>query len=185
MRLERTEQQLRVFQSISRMMVRDMSLGEILHETVQLVGEFMQCDSCLMYLMDRDDLVLCASNPPHPGNIGKVRLKINEGLTGWVAGQRRLLAISREAFNDPRFKYFSDLPEDTYHGFLSAPIIARDRVVGVINVQHRMPHMHTGAELELLHTVAEQVGCLLVLSRMPEDAVEEANHVELVLSSLQ
>src|SRR5436305_1749921 len=115
------------------MMVRNMSLGEILHETVQLVGEFMQCDSCLMYLMDRDDLVLCASNPPHPGNIGKVRLKINEGLTGWVAGQRRLLAISREAFNDPRFKYFSDLPEDTYHGFLSAPIIARDRVVGVIN----------------------------------------------------
>jgi len=184
-RLERTEQQLRVFQSISRMMVRNMSLGEILHETVQLVGEFMQCDSCLMYLMDRDDLVLCASNPPHPGNIGKVRLKINEGLTGWVAGQRRLLAISREAFNDPRFKYFSDLPEDTYHSFLSAPIIARDRVVGVINVQHRMPHMHTGAELELLHTVAEQVGCLLVLSRMPEDAVEEANHVELALSSLQ
>ena len=45
--------------------------------------------------------------------------------------------------------------------------------------------MHTGAELELLHTVAEQVGCLLVLSRMPEDAVEEANHVELALSSLQ
>ncbi len=121
-RLERTEQQAPSFQSISRMMVRNMSLGEILHETVQLVGEFMQCDSCLMYLMDRDDLVLCASNPPHPGNIGKVRLKIDEGLTGWVAGQRRLLAISREAFNDPRFKYFSDLPEDAYHGFLSAPI---------------------------------------------------------------
>ena len=29
--------------------------------------------------------------------IGKLRLRSNEGLTGWVARERRLLAISREA----------------------------------------------------------------------------------------
>jgi uroporphyrinogen-III synthase len=56
-------------------------------------------------------------------------------------------------------------------------------VVGVINVQHRMPHQHTGSEMELLSTVGEQVGCLLVLARMEPTAVEQANHVELVLSS--
>jgi signal transduction protein with GAF and PtsI domain len=182
--LERTEAQLRVFQSISRMMVREMSLAEILHGIVELVGDFMQCDSCLVYLIDNDQLVLCAANPPHPAAIGKVRLQMNEGLTGWVARERRLLAISREAYNDPRFKYFSDLPEDTFQAFLSAPIIARNRVVGVINVQHRPPHMHTGIELELLTTVAEQVGCLLVLSRLASAGVEESNHVDLVLSSL-
>jgi uroporphyrinogen-III synthase len=183
-RLERTEAQLRVFQSISRMMVREMSLAEVLHGIVELVAEFMACDSCLAYLLDNDQLVLCACNPPHPASIGKVRLKMSEGLTGWVAQERRLLAISREAFNDPRFKRFTELPEDTYQAFLSAPIIARNRVVGVINVQHRLPHMHTGIELELLNTVAEQVGCLLVLSRLASQTVEEANHVELVLSSL-
>ncbi len=183
-RLERTEAQLRVFQSISRMMVREMSLAEILHGIVELVGDFMACDSCLVYLLDNEQLVLCASNPPHPATIGKVRLNMNEGLTGWVARERRLLAISREAYNDPRFKKFSELQEDTYQSFLSAPIIARNRVVGVINVQHRLPHMHTGIELELLNTVAEQVGCLLVLSRLASETVEEANHVELVLSSL-
>ncbi len=183
-RLERTEAQLRVFQSISRMMVREMSLAEILHGIVELVGDFMACDSCLVYLIDNDQLVLCASNPPHPSMIGKVRLNMNEGLTGWVARERRLLGISREAYNDPRFKRFSELPEDTYQAFLSAPIIARNRVVGVLNVQHRLPHMHTGIELELLNTVAEQVGCLLVLSRLASETVEEANHVELVLSSL-
>jgi uroporphyrinogen-III synthase len=183
-RLERTEAQLRVFQSISRMMVREMSLGEVLRGIVELVGEFMACDSCLVYLLDNERLVLCASNPPHPSTVGKVRLNLNEGLTGWVARERRLLAISREAYNDPRFKRFSELPEDTYQAFLSAPIIARNRVVGVINVQHRLPHMHTGIELELVNTVAEQVGCLLVLSRLASQTVEEANHVELVLSSL-
>lgn len=181
--LERTEQQLRLFQKISRFMVREMSLVEVLQGIVGLVGEFMECDSCLLYLIDRGQLVLCASNPLHPASIGKVRLRLSEGLTGWVARERRLLSISREAYTDPRFKRFSELPEDTFEAFLSAPVIARNRVVGVINVQHRSPHAHTGAEMELLSTVGEQVGCLLVLSRMAPTAVEEANHVDLVLSS--
>src|SRR5579864_5572608 len=182
-RLQRTEQQLRLFQKISRFMVREMSLQEVLQGIVSLIVEFMECDSCLVYLLDHDQLVLCASNTPHPATIGKIRLRLNEGLTGWVARERRLLAISRDAYKDPRFKYFGDLPEDTYEAFLSAPVIARNRVVGVINIQHRNGHQHTGNEMEVLTTVGEQVGCLLVLARMAPTAVETANHVELVLSS--
>jgi uroporphyrinogen-III synthase len=183
MRLQRTEQQLRLFQRISRFMVRDMSLQEVLQGVVSLVVEFTECDSCLVYLLDNDELVLCASNTPHPSFIGKVRLSVNEGLTGWVARERRLLAISREAFRDPRFKTFGDLPEDSFEAFLSAPVIARNRVVGVINVQHRLPHQHTGSEMEVLTTVGEQVGCVLVLARMAPDTLESFNHAELVLSS--
>jgi signal transduction protein with GAF and PtsI domain len=182
-RLTRAEEQLRLFQKISRYMVRDMSLSEVLQAVVSLVVEFMSCDSCLVYLLDRDRLVLCASNTPHPSAIGKVSLKLDEGLTGWVARERRLLAISREAYNEPRFKFFKDLPEDTYEAFLSAPVISRNRVVGVINVQHRQPHSHSGSEMELLTTVGEQVGCLLMLARMAAAGVEMENHVELVLSS--
>ena len=182
-RLERTEQQLRLFQKISRFMVRDMSLTEVLQGVVSLMVEFTQCDSCLVYLLDGEELVLCASNTPHPSTIGKVRMKRNEGLTGWVARERRLLAISREAYKDARFKTFGELPEDTYEAFLSAPVIARNRVVGVINVQHRLPHQHTGGEMEMLTTVGEQIGCVLVLARMAPTALESANHVELVLSS--
>jgi transcriptional regulator with GAF, ATPase, and Fis domain len=183
LRLQRTEQQLRLFQKISRFMVAEMSLQEVLRGVVSLIVEFTQCDSCLVYLLDNDQLVLCASNTPHPSTIGKVRLRLNEGLTGWVARERRLLAIPREAYKDPRFKVFGELPEDTFEAFLSAPVIARNRVVGVINVQHRLPHQHTGGEMEVLTTVGEQVGCVLVLARMAPTAVESANHVELVLAS--
>jgi len=182
-RLQRTEQQLALFQKISRFMVRDLSLPDVLKGIVSLVVEFTQCDSCLMYLLDGEDLVLCASNRPHPSTIGKLRMRSNEGLTGWVARERRLLAISREAYKDQRFKKFGELEEDTYEAFLSAPVIARNRVVGVINVQHRAPHQHTGSEMEVLTTVGEQVGCVLVLARMPPAALESANHVELVLAS--
>jgi uroporphyrinogen-III synthase len=165
-KLEKAEQQLRVFQRVSRLMTRDMSLDDVLHEIVDLIVEFMECDSCLVYLVEDDELVLLASNAADRTNIGKVRLRLDEGLTGWVARERRLLAISREAYSDRRFKYFKDLPEDTFEAFLSAPVISQNRVVGVINVQHRQPHSHSGSEMELLTTMGEQVGCLLVLSRM-------------------
>ena len=159
-------------------MVRDMSLQEVLQGIVALIVEFTECDSCLVYLSQGYELVLCASNNPRPSTIGKLKLKLGEGLTGWVAQERRLLAISREAYKDPRFKYFGELPEDAFEAFLSAPLIARNKVVGVINVQYRVPHQHTGSELEVITTVGEQVGCVLALARMEPAA--PADHPELV-----
>jgi uroporphyrinogen-III synthase len=141
----------------------------------------MECDSSLLYLLDNNELVLRATNNSHPAAVGRVRLALSEGLTGWVAREKRLLAISREAYHDSRFKFFSDLPEDTYEAFLSAPIMSRRGVEGVINVQHRDPHPHTGMEMELLTTVGEQVGCLLMLSRMETKA--PSGMADLVLSS--
>ena len=180
-RLARTEQQLRLLQKISRFLVRETKLQDALDGVVSLVVEFMECDSCLLYLLDNRELVLRASNNPHPSAVGNVKLAISEGLTGWVAREKRLLAISREAYHDPRFKFFSDLPEDTYEAFLSAPVISRRGVEGVINVQHRDPHPHSGIEMELLTSVGEQVGCLLMLSRLEGKTANEP--ADLVLSS--
>jgi signal transduction protein with GAF and PtsI domain len=164
-RLERVEQQLRLFQRVSRLMTRDLELDDVLHEMVTLLQDFLQSDSCLIYLVEEGELVLAASSDQNRQNIGRVRLRLNEGLTGWVARERRLLAISREAYNDSRFKYFKDLPQDTFEAFLSVPIISQNKVVGVINVQHREQRTHSGGDMEMLSTLGEQIGCLLVLSR--------------------
>jgi len=181
-RLESTEQQLRLLQRISRTMVRNASLGEALQNIVTLVVEFMACDSCLLYLLEKDELVLCASNNPHAEILGNVRLKLSEGLTGWVARERRLLSISRESYLDPRFKQFTDLREDTYEAFLSVPIVNRVGVAGVINVQHRDPHFHSGGEMEVLTTVGEQAGCLLELAAFDRKAGSRFSLLDLVMA---
>lgn len=167
-RLARSEHQLRLMQRLSRYLVREIELQQVLQSVVEMVVEFMECDSCLLYLFDQNEreLVLRASNNPHPSVVGKLKLALNEGLTGWVARERRLLAISREAYHDVRFKYFSDLPEDTFEAFLSAPILSRQRIEGVINVQHRYPHAHTGIEMELLTSVGEMLGSMVLMSRL-------------------
>jgi signal transduction protein with GAF and PtsI domain len=164
-RLERLEQQVRLFQRVSRLMTRDLELDGVLHEIVDLIRDFLECDSCLIYLVENADLVLYASTDATRGKIGRLRLRLSEGLTGWVARERRLLAISREAYNDPRFKFFKELPQDMFEAFLSVPIISQNKVVGVINVQHQAPRIHSGSDMEMLSTLGEQIGCLLVLSR--------------------
>ena len=146
-------------------MTRDIELDDVLNEIVTLVRDFLSCDSCLIYLVEDEELVLYASSDENrPESIGSVRLRLSEGLTGWVARERRLLAISSEAYSDPRFKFFKDLPQDTFEAFLSVPIISQGRVVGVINVQNREPRVHSGDDMEMLTTIGEQVGCLLILS---------------------
>jgi signal transduction protein with GAF and PtsI domain len=174
-RLERAEQQLQLFQRVSRLMTRDLELDDVLQEIVSLVKDFLTCDSCLIYLVEDGELVLFASSDQNRKTIGTVRLRLSEGLTGWVARERRLLAISREAYTDPRFKYFKDLPQDTFEAFLSVPIISQNKVVGVINVQHREPRTHSGGDMEMLSTLGEQIGCLLVLSRQKHPATTSAH----------
>lgn len=173
-RLARTEHQLRLVQKITRFLVRQIPLQEALDAIVNLVVDFMECDSCLIYLLDGKELVLRATNSAQPSAVGNVKLAMNEGLTGWVAREKRLLAISREAFHDSRFKSFSILPEDTYEAFLSAPVISRRGVEGVINVQHRNAHSHSGMEMELLTTVGELLGCLLTLPKVEPKAADLA-----------
>lgn len=181
-RLEQTEKQLHLLQQISRFMAHDDSLSNNLRKVVSQVAEFMNCDSCLLYLLDGNDLVLVASNAHRADAVGKVRLKLSEGLTGWVARERRLLTISREAYRDPRFKLFTDLPEDTFEAFLSAPVIVRGRVAGVINVQHRGPHFHSGGEMELLTTIGEQLGCLVALATADLKVIDTAHVLDLVMT---
>lgn len=163
-------------------MVRPTNLADSLHSVVSLVVEYMHSDSCLVYLSQNQELVLCASNNPQPDTIGNVRLKMGEGLTGWVARERRLLSVTREAYSDQRFKLFSDLPEDTYEAFLSAPILIRGRVAGVINVQHRDPHAHTGGEMELITTVGEQLGSMVALAALDPDQLAKTDFLEFVMA---
>ena len=79
-----------------------------------------------------------------------------------------MVAIGQQAFKDPRFRFFHDLPEDAFEAFLSVPVISRDEVVGVINVQHRQPRRHSGGEIEMMVTVGEQVGCVILLAELGE-----------------
>ena len=151
-------QDLAILKEIIETISYNLDLKEVLARIVQIVSNVTRADSCFLYLIDSDALVLRASLNPKPLEIGNIKLKLNEGITGWVARNKRTVAIEKKAYNDKRFKFVNSLPEDKFEGFLSVPIIYRDRVLGVINVQHSKPKKYSKNEVILFELVAKATG---------------------------
>jgi GAF domain-containing protein len=95
-----------------------------------------------------------------------------------VAQHRKPLAIPERAHEDSRFKFFQNLPEDAYEAFLSVPILARDKIIGVINVQHRKPYAHDERALKLLTTIARQVGGAIENARLYAETSRKAQAIQ-------
>lgn len=178
---QRAEKQLLVFQQISRYMARDMAVHDVVEGIVRLVMQHLHCDSCFLYIKDGDELAMCATHDRPVSEIGTIRLRLDEGLTGWVARERRLLALPREAFKDSRFKTFTNLPEDAFEAFLSAPVISLNQVLGVLNVQYRQIHDHSGDDIEFLTTVGELIGAYLRITASRREPIPGSALVAAVL----
>jgi two-component system, response regulator PdtaR len=155
---------------ISNIVSSELSLDEMLGEIVGLTVQVTDCDACLVYLLDRDtdEVVLRASQVPHAAALGTLRMKVGEGVTGWVAEHKSVVALASNAAADARFKRFQGLVEDTYEAFLSVPLVSGGDVIGVINVHHREKHSHSGEEISLLTFVGEQMGGAISKSALSE-----------------
>jgi uroporphyrinogen-III synthase len=133
---------------------------------VDFASALIKCDSCLIYVLENEELLLRASKNPHPEVVDRLKLQIGQGITGWVAEHREPVVIPKNAAQDPRFQVFHELPEDAYEAFLSVPLVSRGRVVGVINLQHRLPHVHNQKEIRLISTAGFLVGAEIEMARL-------------------
>jgi uroporphyrinogen-III synthase len=142
---------------------------EVLTRVVEFASALVKCDSCLVYVLEGDELVLRASKNPHPEVVDRLKLRVGQGITGWVAEHLEPVAIPEKAAQDPRFQFFHELPEDSYEAFLSVPLMCRGRMVGVINLQHRQHHAYRRREIRMIATIGFLVGSEIELARL-EDA---------------
>jgi len=141
---------------------------EVLDRVVEFASALVKCDSCLVYVLEGEYLVLRASKNAHPEVVDRLKLRVGQGITGWVAEHHEPVAIAEKAAQDPRFQFFHELPEDSYEAFLSVPLMCRGRVVGAINLQHRRPHIYKQREIRLISAIGFLVGAEIELARMEE-----------------
>jgi GAF domain-containing protein len=105
-------------------------------------------------------------------------MKMGEGITGWVAQHKSVVALAANAAADARFKTFQALPEDTYQAFLSVPLISNGELIGVINVHHKAQHAHTPEETALIGFIGEQLGGAIAKSKLEERTESAARRME-------
>lgn len=163
--------QVDLLHRVSQIVSSELSLDEMLGEVLGLTVQVTSCEACLVYLIEKDteEAVLRASQLPHAAELGSLRMKVGEGITGWVVEHKSVVALASNASADSRFKRFSGLVEDTYEAFLSVPIKSGGEVIGVVNVHHRKPHAHTEQEISLVKFVGEQVGNAIAKAKLIEE----------------
>jgi signal transduction protein with GAF and PtsI domain len=157
-------------------------LNNLLQQIARVLASNLKGDSCLIYLVSNDEhyLTLSGAWPPHPYQIGKVRLAQGEGITGWVAANKKVIAIPRNATSDERFKFFLNLPEDKFEAFLSVPIVMGGETIGVINLQNRKARQFSPNMIKLLTSIAAQIAGAIEKTRLMQLASTRARQLETI-----
>jgi uroporphyrinogen-III synthase len=161
----------------SRMAAAD-PLHEVLERVIEMVTAAVRCDSCFMYVLEKDKLVLRASKNPHDDVVDRLVVSMGQGVTGWSAEHRQTVALASRAWADPRFAVFGSLPEDRFEAFLAVPILCRGKLVGAINVQHKEIHNHSKREIRLITMIGYLVGAEVELARMEYEKSQLADQLE-------
>ena len=176
------ERELKILHEIAKDISDDLHLNQLLKRIVDTIINFVKVDSCLIYLYDKqnDELILTVSSDPEIKALGDLRLKMGEGVTGWAAKEKKPVALSREAYKDKRFKAFAFLKEDKYEAFLSVPILSKNEIVGVMNLQHKKEHLYPEGQIKLLYTIGRYLGSAIRNAITYDEIVKKARQLDLL-----
>jgi two-component sensor histidine kinase/putative methionine-R-sulfoxide reductase with GAF domain len=159
-----------------------LDLEEVLRLIARRVADALEADACFVYLYDEpaNELILRATHGTHVEELTRTpRMRPGEGITGVAAAERAPVMIPSAAHLDPRFKSFSNLPEDEYESILAVPILARDgRLEGALNVRTVQPREFGEGEIELLVAIAAQVAQSIEHAQLYSQAQRRVHELE-------
>jgi signal transduction histidine kinase len=126
----------------------------------RLIVEATTTDVCFVHVLDDGGgaLTLTGATPPFDSQVGRIRLPVGEGVSGWVASQHKPAVISAGKEADPRYRYFPELGGQDYTSMVSVPMESRPTgLVGVLNVHTRQRRDFTDRDVRLLTSIGSLV----------------------------
>jgi DNA-binding PucR family transcriptional regulator len=123
-------------------------------------------------------MVLTATNGLNERMVGKVRMRVGEGITGWVAESRRP-AVVPDVNREPHWKWVPGLDQERFTSMLSVPIESGPRPVGVLNVQTVEQRDFSDGDVEFLRAIAGQVAGILERSELQRQLETQLAEIQL------
>ncbi len=179
--MDERERHLRLLTETIAAVNSTLDLEEVLALVAQKVADALEADACFVYLYDEhaDELVLRATHGTAVEEMTRrPKMRPGEGITGVAAAELQPVMIPAQADLDPRFKSFSNLPEDQYESILAVPILARDRLAGALNVRTVAPREFSRDEIDLLVAIAAQVAQSLQHAQLYAQAQRRVSELE-------
>ena len=138
---------------------QDLGGTELFGRIADLVARTADADVCFLHVVDgmAGDLVLAGATPPFEHLVGTIRLKLGEGIAGWVA-ERGEPALVKDKWDDPRYHYIPALRGEEFSSMVSVPLLReRQRVIGVMNLHSRTAGHFGEEQVVRLQEVADLV----------------------------
>jgi two-component system NarL family sensor kinase len=158
-----------------------LDLNRMLQGVATLVTETTATDVCFVHLLDEKGRVLRlhGATPPFDGLAGQIELAVGEGVSGWVAEHGEPVVILDDKAADPRYLYIPALRGEEFTSMVSVPIVTPlGHLVGVLNVHTRARREFSGADVELLRTVAGLVAGAIENARLHRRLAEREEALE-------
>jgi two-component system, NarL family, sensor kinase len=159
-------------------------------EVARLITDATATDVCFVHVLDDTEnaLTLAGATPPFDQQVGRVRLALGQGVSGWVAKHRTAAVIPEGKASDPRYVPIPELRGTEFISMASIPMeIDPGGLVGVLNVHTVQRREFTPRDVELLRVIGRLVAGALHQARLHRRlAARERMHekfVEQVIST--
>lgn len=152
---------------LSALVADSKDIDSFLQQVVRSVASHLNAEVGSIYLLDdrTNELVLRATQGLNPSSVGRIRLRIGEGLVGMTMA-RMAPCCDGAACDNPNFKYFEGSWEDPYKSFLAVPIGRGIEKIGVLVVQHRNSDYFDAADVMALRAIATQLAGTVANARL-------------------
>ena len=151
------EDYLKTLNKISRAITSDLYLEDILKLIVTLTANVMKAKVCNVWLIDekKQEFNIMATQSMHQEYLNKKTIKLNEGIVGLVAREKKPKLIF-DVLKEEQYKEKKLARKESLVSMASIPMMVKDKVIGVLNVYTNKPYEFSKAEVTLLSTIANQ-----------------------------
>lgn len=160
-RLFAAEQQRRqlasTLQEIARIINASLEPERVFQQILEQLERLIQYDSASIFLVEKDRMRLVAARgfEDNEALIG-LTLPLDSSVFGVEVIHRREAMVVEDVQREPGWVKSGPFREaDKIRGWIGAPLVVRDQVVGVLNVDSHRPGTYGPAELEVVRAFAD------------------------------
>ena len=132
----RQNQELNIFHDVAKALTSSLDLDSILQTIMEKMAEYFRPDtwSLLMVDQEQEELYFAIAVGSAAEALKNVRLKVGEGIAGWVAKHGERLVVP-DVMTDPRFaKRIDEMTKWETRSIICVPVRSKLRVLGVIQL---------------------------------------------------
>lgn len=175
--VKRKAKQLDLLSEISRTIVSDYYLKEILQLIVTMTAQVMGSKICSIMLLDdkKQELVIAATQSLSQAYITKQNLKVGQSISGKVVMEKRPITVL-DVTKERGYMYPDIAKKEGLVSMLCVPMMIKDRVIGVINSYTQREYKFSKEEVDILQAIANQAAVAIENTRLDQEilAAKEA-----------